>query len=233
MPKTGFSNGFANVPGQKYYKYHGIVRSCDIEPILPPYLEFPTESKYGPTLWKRYNAIFNISNTRIGSPYLVVHDDVNGDSFDGMLGQVYSFVGAYFKVGRFGMGFEVIGLPTGSKIVGATICLNPTGSALHPDFDVVIRNGMPNFPHVVPELGDYNKDNYFGNGGGMNTADGHLGWMKLNDVGLSWIKRSGMTKFVLVSQRDIDSVQPYDWEFIVYDTAANNVRLVVSYKERL
>jgi len=42
MAKTGFSNGFANVPGQKYYKYHGIVRSCDIEPILPPYLEFPT-----------------------------------------------------------------------------------------------------------------------------------------------------------------------------------------------
>ena len=42
MAKTGFSNGFANIPGQKYYKYHGWVRECNIEPILPPYLEFPT-----------------------------------------------------------------------------------------------------------------------------------------------------------------------------------------------
>ena len=40
MSKTGFSNGFANVPTSKYYKYHGLVRSCNTEPVLPPYLEF-------------------------------------------------------------------------------------------------------------------------------------------------------------------------------------------------
>jgi len=45
MTKTGFSNGFANVPTQKYYKYHGLVRECNIEPILPPYLEFPNYGK--------------------------------------------------------------------------------------------------------------------------------------------------------------------------------------------
>jgi len=50
MTKTGFSNGFANVPSQKYYKYHGIVRSCDIEPVLPPYLEFPT-TEVDPLIW--------------------------------------------------------------------------------------------------------------------------------------------------------------------------------------
>lgn len=41
MPKTGFSNGFADVPTKKYYKYHGWVRDCNTEPVLPPYLEFP------------------------------------------------------------------------------------------------------------------------------------------------------------------------------------------------
>jgi len=43
MAKTGFSNGFADVATKKYYKYHGWVRSCNTEPILPPNTEYPTE----------------------------------------------------------------------------------------------------------------------------------------------------------------------------------------------
>jgi len=45
MSKTGYSNGFADVPTSKYYKYHGLVRSCNTEPILPPELE---ETNIGP-----------------------------------------------------------------------------------------------------------------------------------------------------------------------------------------
>jgi len=50
MTKTGFSNGFARIPAQKYYKYHGMVRECNIEPVLPPYLEFPTV-EVDPLIW--------------------------------------------------------------------------------------------------------------------------------------------------------------------------------------
>jgi len=50
MSKTGYSNGFADVPTSKYYKYHGLVRSCNTEPVLPPYLEFPN-IEVDPLIW--------------------------------------------------------------------------------------------------------------------------------------------------------------------------------------
>jgi len=43
---TGFLHGFADVPGRKYYDYHGLELGCNIEPGILTYTDF--ENKYGP-----------------------------------------------------------------------------------------------------------------------------------------------------------------------------------------
>ncbi|MBA7586411.1 hypothetical protein ES708_28409 [subsurface metagenome] len=92
---------------------------------------------------------------------------------------------------------------------------------------------MPEFPHVVPDLWDYNKDHYSGNGGSMSTVGANPTWLPFNELGYTWIKSSGISKFVLVSQRDIDSIQPHDYEFVQYRKTTASVRLYVGYKEPL
>ena len=228
--KTGFGHGFPHIPGTKYYKYHGFIRPCLIEPNPGPFLPVDTEPEYGPLEWRQYNAILNVCLTRSGMPYLEVHDNPVAEGFGGSLGQIYSYVGGYFGVGRYAVAFEVKGIGKVDKIEQAVMYLNPIHDGSVDDFNIIICNGMPNYPHVPAELGDYNKDNYNGNGGSMNTGDGHLGWIRMSAVGLSWIKRSGITKFYLVSENDINAIQPRDWEFVNYSTEEANVRLVIHFR---
>lgn len=41
--KTGFNNAFVNIPGTKYYKYHGIMMPCNVQPDPPPFEDVPND----------------------------------------------------------------------------------------------------------------------------------------------------------------------------------------------
>lgn len=40
--KTGFVRAFINIPGNKAYKYHGLNKSCNIQPDPDPFLPVDT-----------------------------------------------------------------------------------------------------------------------------------------------------------------------------------------------
>lgn len=103
---------------------------------------------------------------------------------------------------------------------------------------ILIKNGMPTYPHATPVVGDYDIDNYSGNGGTKKCSEigapGSTVILNLNATGLSWINKTGWTKFIIVSQKDNISDPPTANETIVlqgWDSSisANRMRLVVEY----
>ena len=39
--KNGFYKGFIDIPSKKYYKYHGLIMPCNIQPDPDPLLDYP------------------------------------------------------------------------------------------------------------------------------------------------------------------------------------------------
>jgi hypothetical protein len=80
------------------------------------------------------------------------------------------------------------------------------------DFDIVIQNGMPVYPHSPADADDYDKTNYAGNYGSVSTvgmcAPG--GWViiELNAAGIALLNKTGYNKFMLRSSRDIAGTAP-------------------------
>ena len=48
--KTGFNNAFVNIPGTKYYSYHGFLMPCNIQPDPSPFEIFP--NTYTTCIWE-------------------------------------------------------------------------------------------------------------------------------------------------------------------------------------
>lgn len=75
------------------------------------------------------------------------------------------------------------------------------------DFEIVVQNGMPTYPHDSVEKADYNKEYYSGNGGSKKGVDMNLNEYNeicLNSEGCDWINKEGITKFCLRSDEDIN-----------------------------
>jgi hypothetical protein len=80
-------------------------------------------------------------------------------------------------------------------------------------FDVVVQNGQPTYPHDPLVVGDLDKTHYSGDCGSLGSADwtqGAYNEISLNADGIAWINRSGTTKFILRSSRDIAATSPAD-----------------------
>lgn len=79
------------------------------------------------------------------------------------------------------------------------------------NYNVVVQNGQPTYPHSPPVATDYNRVNYSGNGGELVNPSGS-GWryITLNEDGRSWIDISAdvICKLCLRSSRDVDDVIP-------------------------
>jgi len=72
---------------------------------------------------------------------------------------------------------------------------------------VMVKNGMPTYPHIPAVVGDYHRTLYSGNGGtGSIVGSGLI--ITLNSTGRSWVNKTGNTKFMLMSQNDISGVAP-------------------------
>jgi len=78
------------------------------------------------------------------------------------------------------------------------------------NFNISLQNGMPNNPHSPLLLQDYNKANYSGIGGSLNTSTypgDYFPWtMTLNSIGCGWINKIGFSKFIIRSSQDINGV---------------------------
>jgi len=169
-----------------------------------------------------------------GADYYTVQSAATADSWAGYIGQLDSVSpeASRYKVYRRFVGFDTSGLPDNALIQSAYITLKITYDYSTTDFDIIIKNGQPTYPHDSPVLEDFDISHYSDNGGSINTSGiSSLFEIDLNSVGLGWINKTGITKFALISSRDVNITPPTGEERIAISSTAGDITLTVVYFE--
>ena len=156
-----------------------------------------------------------------GPSYNTVHDSVDGTvQSERIYAGQYKYPGTYYEIYRGFIFFDTSELPDDCTIISATLSLCTAADGAYTDFDIVIQNGQPDYPHDPLMPDDYDKTHYTGNGGSFNTVDlaivGGYNAIPLNSDGLDWIVKTGTTKLCLRSSRDIDSIVPTGLERVEF-----------------
>ena len=138
-----------------------------------------------------------------------------------IVGQLNTYSSGYFQhkytVYRSVLQFDTSIIPEGAPIEYVNLEIMVNQNLTDVDYDIIIKNGQPEFPHTPVIASDYFHENYEGDGGSINTADmggGVPAWVYdsiiLNSTGRSWVaKGSGAkTKLCLRSSRDISATKP-------------------------
>ena len=138
-----------------------------------------------------------------------------------IVGQLNTYSSGYFQhkytVYRSVLQFDTSIIPEGAPIEYVNLEIMVNQNLTDVDYDIIIKNGQPEFPHTPVIASDYFHENYEGDGGSINTADmgsGVPAWVYdsiiLNPTGRSWVaKGSGAkTKLCLRSSRDISATKP-------------------------
>ena len=116
--------------------------------------------------------------------------------------------------------FDTSSLPTGCTISSAKITF--TGSQFYasptPSFNIVLMTGGGTYPSNPIVSTDYNFSYYSGNGGSISYSS-WPGDLTFNSTGISWIKDSDVTRFMLMSSKDISSTSPSQLEAVSVDSA--------------
>ncbi len=123
------------------------------------------------------------------------------------IGQYNYYMGPpQYVIHRGYLYFDTSTIPDSAVITSATLSMYGSVDASTFNFDIVIQNGQPTYPHLILETGDYFKDHYLGNGGSINTLNFVVGsYNNINFVSsaLSWINKTSYTKLCLRSSKDI------------------------------
>jgi len=226
--KTGFINAYCHKPVKKYYSYHGEIRDCLIEPDPGTFENFPADVPYGPTQYMLFTHIYISGYYHGDQSYLVAHNAATGTFTLTRVGQAYDPGRDLYWDYRTGIAFDTIALPDNSKIVSGKMSLQVYRNDGWVPFDIIMRNGMPTFPHIYEYPGDYNIGAYWGNGGSCRFRE--IQEIYFNEVGVGWINKEGITKFQLISSRDLGAVPPTGLEVVTYKRTGANHRLEVGYK---
>jgi len=142
------------------------------------------------------------------------------------------FISSYF-IQRTGIFFSTSALSNDATITSAYIRLY--NIAADGTGDVVVQSGAPTYPHSPMIMSDYNRTNYSGDGGSIYLGGVGSGYnnLYLNSTGLSWINKTGTTKFMLRHSNDIDNTVPGQdegWHFSSYEKGTGYApKLVVTY----
>ena len=154
------------------------------------------------------------------SSYSTAHDATTGSKYDTFTYfQVGQKLTTIYYVFRGFVFFDTSSIPSSATIQSASLNLYFYTDNSDTDFDIVIQNGQPTYPHDPLEEGDYYYDHYSGDGGSVNTSSLTLNTynaITLNSTGLGWITKGGQTKLCLRSSRDINSNAPTGAEFIAF-----------------
>ena len=119
-----------------------------------------------------------------------------------------------FAVSRGVFFFDTSGLPDDAVISSAYIRLR---IQVDSSYTLVLQNGQPTYPHNPAEAGDYLQSQYSGNGGELAPSASGNRYLNLNEDGISWINKEGITKFVFRIQDEIDASEPSGTESVWID----------------
>jgi len=220
-----------------YYLFCGLTRSEVLGMVFPIVID-PTITKYASTDDGHiYKADPN---------YNMAHDAGSG---------TISASGTYFNVGQkcqFGIPmvqyvyrgfvhFNTSIIPDNATITATNLTLYGYADYSDTDFDVIVQNGQPTYPHMPLQSSDYSYVRYSGDGGSVNTSGFSVGGgnvFTFNLTGRTWINTTGYTKLCLRSNRDINSLAPPDdsKEYVSFYSSTGGKtmmpKLIVSYAER-
>lgn len=149
--------------------------------------------------------------------YTTCHDAATGGVSYGNTSEYIGqrLTGGSYWIWRFFVFFDTSSIADDATIISATLTFYTSINKddVDTDFSIVIRNGMPDYPHDALAVGDYLYSHYSGDGGSINTANVSAtqyaaNVIDLNATGLGWINKTGTTKLALISSRDIDSLIP-------------------------
>jgi len=138
--------------------------------------------------------------------YYTCRNATTGTSAGGqcLVGQLFfKYDPVIYKCYRGFIFFDASPLPEDAIIISATISLPIAWDYSDNDFNVILRSAdNVNDPIVVEDydLTKYDSENFA-------DVSGYTAFT-LNDLGLAHIKRAGITKFVLLSKKDINSEPP-------------------------
>jgi hypothetical protein len=172
-----------------------------------------------------YNTVRNASSGTVAS---------SGNTL--YLGQ-RKFGSTYFIYRGFVL-FNTTALPSNAYIDNATVSLYKNSDYSTTDFLLTVQNGQPTYPHSPLQSTDYNRNYYSVNGGSFNTSGFGSGYntINLNTNGISWLNKTGWTKFCLRSNRDINGNTPTGNEFIIVyaneQGSGYQPKLVINYRNQ-
>lgn len=124
-----------------------------------------------------------------------------------------------FTVYRSFFYFNTTAVPDNAIISSANVSLYGQTDSSTQDFEITIQTGMPTWPHDPLVATDYEKGNYSGNGGFINTSAFSLAGynnISLNASGISMINLSDWTKFCVRDDKDIAGTAPTTTTEYVY-----------------
>jgi hypothetical protein len=133
--------------------------------------------------------------------------------------------------------FNTSALSENANISNATLSLYKYSDYSTTDFNVVIQNGQPTYPHDPLQSTDYNKNLYSGDGGSFNTSGFTSGYNTIVLTDFDWIAPGGITKFCLRSSRDISGTAPTGNEYIVIHAKYDRMKryppkLIITYQNQ-
>jgi len=171
----------------------------------------------------------------LNANYYTCRNATTGDQTSALPGVGQAFIANYYRTYRGFIFFDTSGLPDDALITSATIKIGEFAQVgYHADipFNVILRSGDNTGASI--DVGDYDLTLYGGDNLGELTTKPASGAQylnyTLNDLGLAHIKKTGTTKFVLLSEEDIDNSPPgggeLNEEYVVYNyTPANTITI--------
>ena len=144
-----------------------------------------------------------------GGDYEQIWESENGDVWDTIHIRIGQLDYITFFIFRGFFLFDTSSIPDNAIISQATLSLYGAIDHSGIDFDIVIQDGQPVYPHNPLQSGDYYKGHYSGDGGSFNTlyfSNSSYNDITLNAFGRSWINKQGVTKLCLRSNRDIQKI---------------------------
>ncbi len=126
-----------------------------------------------------------------------------------------------YNIARAFTYFDTSSVPYDKTIISAKLSYRCYQRAKTTNFTLIVQSGMPNCPNLPLQLGDYCQWKYGGNGGSLATdgiSSGNWFNITLNSDGRSWINKSGITKFVLRGDADVNHNYTQDTYIHLYDS---------------
>jgi len=177
-------------------------------PFMPQAAASPDEATF-------YSTVDDGFIFAAGNSYSAVHQAPSGTLRCGepqlCVGQVEQLIiPPSFNILRGALFFDTSSLPDDATINSAVLSLDGTSDNRSADFDITMVDGSGlNQPLQDTDYGYLGSQNV--SGGSFNTSGfSTLGYndIPLNETGLGWISKTGITKLGLRSSRDIAAIAP-------------------------